>query len=98
MLFCCSSFRLWSTIRVDVNACENRGDQNRRQNPLGGRTQKLFSSRGWVAFIDPVRTEIVGNVENLHVGEARRLQGIEGGLHVRAMIPRAATAVENDGS
>src|SRR5450631_1189117 len=59
-------------------------------------TQRLFSLRDGIAFVDPVCAEIVGNVEHLHVGEAHGLQGVICGLHVGAMAPGAAPAIQND--
>ena len=49
-----------------------------------------------IAPIHPVGFEIVVEVQDFHIGEAHRLQGIVSRLNVGAMGPRAAAAIEHD--
>ena len=60
------------------------------------RDQLLFSLGSWIALIDPIGAEIVSNIKHLDVGETHRTQGVAGRFDVRAMAPRAATAIKND--
>src|ERR1017187_1265545 len=59
-------------------------------------TQRLFPLRDGIALVHPVCTEIVGDVEHLHVSKAHGLQRVICGLHVGAMAPGAAPAIQND--
>ena len=63
-------------------------------------SQRAFSSlvslANWIAFRDPIHPEVIRNVENLHIGEAHCTQCIVGRLHVRAMVPGAAPAIQDD--
>ena len=50
-----------------------------------------------VALLGPILAEVLGDVENLDVGEAEGLELLEGGCDVWATLPGAAAAVEDDG-
>ena len=56
----------------------------------------LFSFGDRVAFVGPVGTEVVGDVERLDVGEAHGVEGVIGRLHVGAVSPGAASAIDDD--
>src|SRR5579871_486895 len=56
----------------------------------------LFSFGYRVAFVDPIGAEVVVDVEGLHVGEAHGVEGVVGRLHVGAVGPGAASAVDDD--
>ncbi len=47
--------------------------------------------------MDPVCAEIVWDVEGLCVGEAHGAEEIVGGLHIGAVRPGTASAIEDDG-
>jgi hypothetical protein len=47
-------------------------------------------------LVDPVVTEVVGDVENFHVSEAQRMERVIGGSDVRAAAPGTASAIEDD--
>src|SRR4051812_13396974 len=49
-----------------------------------------------VTLVNPIRFEVVSDVESLHAREAHLLQGIEGGLDVGASVPRTAAAIDDD--
>src|SRR3954471_24492321 len=49
-----------------------------------------------VTLVNPIRFEVVSDIERLHVREAHLLQGIEGGLDVGASVPRTAAAIDDD--
>src|SRR5579872_5703490 len=61
-------------------------------------TKSLVAFRDGITFVDPVRAEIIGDIEGFHVGESHGLQGVVGGLHVGAVGPGAASAIEDDES
>ena len=63
-----------------------------------------WHTNGWlvgrlngVALLGPILAEVLGDVEDLDVGEAEGLELLEGGGDVRAAFPGAASAVEDDG-
>src|SRR6516164_11027399 len=56
----------------------------------------LGTFRCWESLIDPVGSKIVGNIDDLDVLEAQVLQRIVRCSDVRALAPRAATAVDHD--
>lgn len=97
MLLCARVPLLWSTASLEVNNAEQHNRRKGGDNyPSVGRAQKLFSPRGGVAVIHPIRAEIVSNVENLDIGESHGAQCVIGRLDRRAVAPRAASAVQND--
>ena len=49
-----------------------------------------------VPFADPVISEIVRQVESLHIREAEIVQPLECGADIRAVTPWAAAAIENN--
>src|SRR5579864_3572125 len=51
-----------------------------------------------ITFFDPVRPEVVCNIENLHVGEAHCAHRVIGRLDVRTMAPGTTSAIKNDES
>src|ERR1035438_3635717 len=60
------------------------------------RAQNSVSLGHRVPLVYPVRAEIVGDVEHLHVGESHGVQSVVGGFHVGTMAPGAAAAIQND--
>lgn len=60
------------------------------------RDQVSFSPGSWIAFIHPVRAEIVRDVKHPDIAETHRTQCIVGRLDVRTMAPRTTSAINND--
>jgi hypothetical protein len=56
----------------------------------------LTASGDWVSFIDPIGAEVIGNIENFHVGEAESMQLPIRGPDIRTLIPRAAPTVDDE--
>ncbi len=63
-----------------------------------------WHANGWlvgrlngVALLGPVLTEVLGDVEDLYVGEAEGVELLESGGDVWAALPGAAATVEDDG-
>src|SRR6516162_5660738 len=52
--------------------------------------------RCWESLVDPVGAKIVRNIDDLDVLEAQLLQRIVRCGDVRALAPRAATAIDHD--
>src|ERR1700719_4092451 len=63
---------------------------------FAGTRTNLFSSGDRIPFIDPIRAEIIRDVEHLHVGESEGAQGVVGGLDIGTMTPWATAAIQND--
>ena len=57
---------------------------------------RLLAFFGLVAMGDPVVSEVVGDVKDLHVGKAEVVQALECGANVGAATPGAATAINHD--
>lgn len=57
---------------------------------------RLLAFFGLVAMGDPIVSEVVGDVKDLHVGKAEVVQALECGADVRTATPRAATAINHD--
>jgi len=50
-----------------------------------------------ISFTHPIRSEIVRDEQDLQVAEAHPAQEFVCGLHIGAMVPGTAPAVEHDG-
>lgn len=59
----------------------------------GSRSGSLY---GWVAVVDPVGTEVVGDVDGLEVGEAQLAELMKGRADVGTFGPWAAAAVDDE--
>src|SRR5208337_4345951 len=60
------------------------------------RREQRSSPLNTVSLGDPIRSEIVWNVESLHIREAEIEQLLKRGAEVWTAIPRAASAVDDD--
>ncbi len=60
------------------------------------RSQISLSLGSGIALVHPVGAEVVRDVEHLHGRETHRAQCIVGRLDVRAVVPGATAAVNND--
>src|ERR1039458_7854110 len=83
-------FRKWSAIAKAIAVPKTSSFFDRPSTPV------LISLGNRVALIHPVRAEIVGDIEHLHVGKTQRAQGVVGRLDGRAMAPWATSAIDHD--
>src|SRR4051812_31062960 len=56
----------------------------------------LHPPRNWMALVDPIRAEVVSDVQHFDVLEAELLQFREGRPHIWTMVPRAASAIDDN--
>src|SRR5690348_1145991 len=63
--------------------------------PLFDDRDILFAFGYGVAFVDPVSAEIVRDLQGLYLCETHGVEQVVGGLHVGAVGPGAAAAVED---
>jgi len=73
----------------------DRHDAGQNSFPECG-AQSLLSLGNWIAPTHPIGTEVVRDIKHLDVGESHSLQRVGGGLDVRAVVPRATAAVDDD--
>src|ERR1700739_4470101 len=68
-----------------------------RRNPrISKLLELLFAFCEGQTGIDPIGAEIIGDVDDLHVGKSHGMELVIGRLGVRAFVPRAATAIDDD--
>src|SRR5579864_2170794 len=60
------------------------------------KTKRLVSLCHRITLIYPVGPEVVGNIQNLYVGEAHRMQGVIRWLNVGAMAPGTTSTINED--
>jgi hypothetical protein len=53
-----------------------------------------FSVCNWIALVDPIGSEILRDIENLHIGEPHVVKRLVCGSYIGATAPGAATAIE----
>src|SRR5208337_1028458 len=58
---------------------------------------RLLALGDGITLVHPVGAEVIGDVNGLYVGESERLQYLVCRVHVRAVSPGAASAVDDDG-
>src|SRR5579859_3536498 len=85
--------------RIKKRSEGNRDSDERDEQVLfHEKTKRLVALRHGITFIYPVGTEVVGDIQNLHVGEAHRMQGVIRRLNVGAMAPGTTSTINKDRS
>src|SRR5260370_3263518 len=66
------------------------------QQGLRARRPSLLTLRHGIAVVNPVVTEAVRDIKNLHLSEAQNMKRVIGCSDVRAVAPGTATAIQDD--